>query len=308
MRARVIGCSSVLRPFGGRKRRLAVGDASRRASEHADQLLLRKTRDTRRSQRDEERARLLSVRVVGCVEDLLRGDSLEHVEQVDRAPDGCVEEDAFPATESLGERGQIRDAAVGDDQLSLRVGIDEPGEMVGNRRQAASAVDENGDATLGREGEDRRQPLVVEQKALGSRMELDPACAAVEAASRLLDRPLREIEPDKRDQYPAGALGSCQGAVVRSPKGRLAVGLVEAEGEGALDAVALQDRDQLFVGGDETIDVVSDVDVGVEELRAWRDEANELVVEGRNETACSLDGLFHGFGIYRGRMGSWGIC
>jgi hypothetical protein len=48
--------------------------------------------------------------------------------------------------------------------------------------------------------------------------------------------------------------------------------------------------------------------VGVEELRAGRYEANELVVEGPDETACSLDSLFHGFGIYRGRMGSWAIC
>jgi hypothetical protein len=180
--------------------------------------------------------------------------------------------------------------------------------MVGDRRQAASAVDENRDAPLGRERKDRSQPLVVEEKALGSGVQLDSARATVEAARRLLDGPLGEIEADERNQDSAGLLRCRQRAVVRSPEGGLAVGFVQAEGEGALDPVALQDGDQLFVGGDETVDVMPEVDVGVEELRAWRDEADELVVEGRDEAACSLDCLFHGFGIYRGRMGAWGTC
>ena len=53
----------------------------------------------RRAQRDQERARLLAVGVVRGVEDLLGRDEVVEVEQVDRAPDGGVEEDARLAAE-----------------------------------------------------------------------------------------------------------------------------------------------------------------------------------------------------------------
>ena len=62
-------------------------------------------------------------------------------------------------------------------------------------------------------------------------MELDPAGAEVEAADRLLDRALVEVEPDERDD-PVGALGGVrERAVVRGGERRDAVGLVEAERE-----------------------------------------------------------------------------
>jgi hypothetical protein len=48
--------------------------------------------------------------------------------------------------------------------------------------------------------------------------------------------------------------------------------------------------------------------VSVEELCAPWNEADQILVEGRDEAACSLYSLFHGFGIYRGRMGAWGTC
>ena len=130
----------------------------------------------------------------------------EHVEQVDRAPDGGVEEDARLAAEALGERGQVGDPAVGDDQLRLGVGLDEPREVVGDRREAAAAVDQDRDAALGGELEDRREPLVVQEEALRARMELDPAGAEVEAAGRLLDRLLAQVEADEGDEAAVRAL------------------------------------------------------------------------------------------------------
>ena len=70
-------------------------------------------------------------------------------------------------------------------------------------------------------------------------MELDPARAEVEAARRLLDRALAEVEPDERDEPALRALGEGERAVVGRAEGRMPVGLVEAEHEGARDAGAL---------------------------------------------------------------------
>jgi len=69
-----------------------------------------------------------------------------------------------------------------------------------DRRQAASGVDEDRNAALCREREDGCEPLVVEQELLGARMKLDPAGAEIEAAARLLDRPLVEREPHEWDE------------------------------------------------------------------------------------------------------------
>ena len=93
--------------------------------------------------------------------------------------------------------------------------VDEPREVVGDRRQAAAAVDQDRDAALGGELEDRRETLVVQQEALGARMELDPARAGVEAAGRLLDRVLAQVEPDEGDEPAVRALCVRERAVVR---------------------------------------------------------------------------------------------
>ena len=62
-----------------------------------------------RAERVGERVRLLAVREVGGVDELLRRNAAEGVEEVDGAPDGGVEEDARPAREDLRERREIRD-------------------------------------------------------------------------------------------------------------------------------------------------------------------------------------------------------
>ena len=72
-------------------------------------LFVVKAREPGDAEREEQRARLLSVRVVGGVEELLRRDAVEHVEQVDRAPDGRVEEDAGAPAEGLRERREVGD-------------------------------------------------------------------------------------------------------------------------------------------------------------------------------------------------------
>ena len=104
---------------------------------------------------------------------------------------------------------------------------------VGDRRQTTAAVDQDRHAPLGGKLEDRREPLVVQQELLRPRMQLDAARAGVEAARRLLDRALREVEPDERDEPALRALRVGERAVVRGAEARVPVGLVEAEHERA---------------------------------------------------------------------------
>jgi len=158
---------------------------------------------------------------------------VEDAEQVDRAPDRGVEEDARLAGKSLRKGRQVGDAAVGDDQLRLGIAVDKRGELTGDRRQTAAAVDQDRNATLRGQSEDRREALVVQEEALRSGVELDPASAEIEAAGGLLDRLLGQVEADERDQLAAGALCIRERSVVRRPKRRMPVRFVEAEHEAA---------------------------------------------------------------------------
>ena len=118
---------------------------------------------------------------------------------------------------------EVGDAGVGDDQLRVRVAVDEAREVGGDRRQAAAAVDQDRHPPLGRDREDGREPLVVQQEPLRARVELDPPRAEVEAALGLLDRALGQVEADERDEAALGARGELERAVVRR-RGRRGAG------------------------------------------------------------------------------------
>ena len=92
-------------------------------------------------------------------------------------------------------------------------------------------MDQDRDVALDREREDIVESLVAERELLSSGVKLDPAGAQIEAAPRLLDRILIEVEPDEGDD-PIRAFGGIrQRPVVRRGERRNAVGLVEAERE-----------------------------------------------------------------------------
>ena len=112
------------------------------------------------------------------------------------------------------------------------------GQARGDRRQPAAAVDQDRHPPLGREREHGPEPLVGRIEALRARMELDPARARVEAARASSIGVSFEVEPDEGDQPALRARGEGERAVVGGPEGRVAIGLVEAEHEGARDAVA----------------------------------------------------------------------
>ena len=64
-------------------------------------------------------------------------------------------------------------------------------------------------------------------------------------------------------------------------EGRLPVGLVHAERERPLDAVAAEEGDELLVGRREAVDVAADVDVCVEQFHVLRQQAPKLLVVRR---------------------------
>ena len=247
----------------------------------------------RGAQRDQERLRLRAVRVVGRVDDLLGRHEAEEAEQVDRAPHGGVEEDACRAGEVTGEPGEVGDAGVRDDQLRLRVCVDEACEVVGDRRQAAATVDEDRHAPLGRDREHRCEPLVVEHELLRARMQLDPARAAVETALGFVDRIFGQVEPDVRDHPPVRASGGLERAVVACAEPGVPVGLVEAEDVAARDPVLVHGRLELFEAPGHPVDVVAEVRVRVEDVGACGQFGAELRLEAREELFCSFERLAH---------------
>ena len=170
----------------------------------------------------------------------------------------------------------------------------EPREVVGDRRQPTAAVDQDRDAPLSRQREYRDEPLVVHGEPLGPRVELDAARAEVEAARRLLDRALGQVEAHERDEAPFRALRECERPVVRGAECGVAVGLVEAEHEAPLDPVALVQAGELLEGADHPVDVVPEVDVRVEDRLIRGQDRRQRRVPASDELLCLGERLLHG--------------
>ena len=162
-----------------------------------------------------------------------------------------------------------------------------------DRRQAAAAVDEDRHAALGRQREDGREPLVVEEELLRARMELDPARAEVEAASRLLDRPLVEREPDERDEPAVRARRELERPVVAGAEAGMPVGLVEAEHEAARDAVAGSSADRAPRSARPSRRCRAEVDVGVEDVVSAGRSRAELVLPVGEQRRGAVERVLH---------------
>ena len=275
-------------------RRLSCCDAVRVRRKHPAHFVLRQLCEPGCPQRDQQRRRLLPVRIIRGIHDLLRADEPVQAEQVEGAPHGRVEEDAGLAAQPVGQRREVGDACVRDDQLRLGIAVDDPAEVIRDRRQSAAAVDQHRHAALGRELEDRGQPFVVEEELLRARMQLDASRAEVEAALRFADRVLGQVEPNERNQPPLRSRREVERAFVAGAETRVAVGLVEAEHEAARDPVLVHAADQVVVDAGHAVDVVPEVGVSVEDLSAVRQLAAELLVPLRHQFLRTLQRVVHG--------------
>src|SRR3972149_4044700 len=87
-------------------------------------------------------------------------------------------------------------------------------------RAARAAIPPAGEAPRGGEGEDRLEPLVVQEEALRAGVELDAARTAVEAAAPLVDGVLGQVESREGDEQALRARRGCERPVVRGTEGR----------------------------------------------------------------------------------------
>ena len=71
------------------------------------------------------------------------------------------------------------------------------------------------------------------------------------------------------------------------------VGLVEAEHERARDRVLVHEREQLVVVADHAVDVVAEVEVRVEDLRALGQELPDLLVVPQDKLGCTFEDVGH---------------
>ena len=120
-----------------------------------------------------------------------------------------------------------------------------------------------------------------------------PPRAAVEAAYRLLDRALRQVEPHEGDELALALLGERERAVVRGAKARVPVGLVEAEHERAGDPVRPLDPEQLVEVPAHPVDVGAEMDVRVEELGVLRQLGAHDVLEALDEALRAPKDVLH---------------
>ena len=139
-------------------------------------------------------------------------------------------------------------------------------------------MDQDRHAPLLRQREHRLEPVVGRVEALRPRMELDAARARIEAPDRLLDRRLVQVEPDEGDQPAVRPLGERERPVVGRGEAGVAVGLVEAEHEGARDPVLGHHLLAGVVVADHPVDVVPEMEVHIEDVCARRQQGLELRV------------------------------
>ena len=154
-------------------------------------------------------------------------------------------------------------------------------------------MDQDRHLALGRELEDRREAVVVQEELLRAGMELDPARTEVDDSRRLADRILGEVEADERDHPSVRALGERDRPVVPGLESRMPVRLVEAEHEAAGDAVLVHPALELVVEPDHAVDVRAEVCMGVEDVGALGQLLAQLVVPLRHQQLSTLQRVVH---------------
>ena len=310
MRACASGCARTSRALRLRRleRLLAVRDPVRVAGEHVPQLPLVEARDAAR-----RAARGGASRAAGRTGSPRRRRSAPAARGAagragrSRSRPTCRRRRrACPRSGARGSRGRRcrrgRGSAASRDASSTS--FSSPSAIGGRPRPAWMRIGTRRSAASAKTGTSRSS---FEQELLRARMELDPAGAEVEAATRLLDRPLVEVEPHERDEPAVRARRELERPVVPGAEARVPVGLVEAEHVRARDAVAVHPAEQLVVDADHPVDVVAEMRVRVEDVEIGRQAGAHPLVPVGGDLPCPLERI-HSSNLPRAVPTSCQVC
>jgi len=100
-----------------------------------------------------------------------------------------------------------------------------------------------------------------------------------------------QVEPHERDDAAFRSSRKRERAVVCCPEGRVPVGLVEAEHEAARHPVPVHLVDQVLIPADHAVDVLAEVNVGVEHFRVFGQLAPQLLVPPGEHFPCAIERL-----------------
>ena len=183
--------------------------------------------------------------------------------------------------EPRGEHALTGGRSVSQHERDLGVTQRHVGELI-HRRHAASGMNDDRNARVASQGEDRLHHRSAESERLGQRVQLDPARAPRQAALALIDRVVGGVEPGVRE-YPTGALARpVEHTIVRSPIGGSAVGIVERERTCAgFGSYFVESANQRWRRQRPPVLVGTQMGVGVEHRVARRQQASNLLGEGR---------------------------
>ena len=145
------------------------------------------------------------------------------------------------------------------------IGLGEAHRVRPQGRDAAPGVDEDRQPVLAGQRRQLGHPRMPEREALRARMQLEPARARGQAATRLAQRVGLGIQPAQRHEPPAGLGGGRDHGVVG---GRVAVGLLHREDHRPAVPGEVQAGEDLLRRGREAVRIVgADVGVRVDPLR-----------------------------------------
>ena len=186
------------------------------------------TREFRHAHRGVEAADGPAVRDVGGEDDPLGGDSCEQLDDIQRREAGRVVEDVRMICEPVREHALIGKGGVCQDERHVRKAPREIREWI-HPRHPAAGVDQDRDARIPGDGEDRFGGRIPEPEGLRARVQLDAAGSSGQAALRFADRIVGRVQSAVRNDPPAAVGGPGQHAIVGATIARAAVRVVKRE-------------------------------------------------------------------------------
>ena len=193
--------------------------------------------------------------------------------------------------EPRAEDALVADRSVRQDQHDAGVAKREVGEPLGERRQAATGVDQDRHLRLFGQREDLVEVAAVEDEVLRARVQLDALRPAREGALGLGTRAFGGVQAAERDEPAIAFAGPLQHAIVGEAVGGLALRVVEREHACASRFGGIELGEQLLERQRATVLVEAEVRVRVDHFRLGGAQARRLGEEGRER--LGVDRIVH---------------